>query len=91
MDRVSRSSRSGCWVVVDIAARFPEMCGAATSQPEREAASITPRGDPDYSRRRSEAQRESSWRDDSWSLRSTLDMWVSTVLMEMNSSFATSL
>ena len=28
----------------------------------------------------------SSWREDSWSLRSTLDMWVSTVLIEMNSS-----
>ncbi len=40
---------------------------------------------------RSEAQRVSSWRDDSWSLRRTEDMWVSTVLMEMKSSLATSL
>ena len=44
-----------------------------------------------YSRRRSEAQRVSSWREESCSLRSTEDMWVSTVLMEMNSSLATSL
>ena len=28
----------------------------------------------------------SSWREDSWSLRSTDDTWVSTVFTEMNSS-----
>ena len=43
------------------------------------------------SSRRSEAQRVSSWREDSCSLRSTLDTCVSTVLTEMNSSEATSL
>ena len=37
------------------------------------------------------AQRVSSWREESWSLRSTEDMWVSTVLIEMNSSAPTSL
>lgn len=41
--------------------------------------------------RRSAAQRVSSERFDSCSLRSTELIWVSTVLMEMNSSEATSL
>jgi hypothetical protein len=45
----------------------------------------------DHRRRRSEAHFVSSWREESCSLRSTEDMWVSTVLMEMKSSFATSL
>ena len=40
---------------------------------------------------RSSAHAVSSWRDDSCSLRSTADTWVSTVLTEMNSSAATSL
>jgi len=42
------------------------------------------------SRRRAAAQRVSSCREDSWSLRSTADTCVSTVLIEMNSSEATS-
>src|SRR5690606_2644109 len=41
-------------------------------------------------RRRAVAQRESSWRLESWSLRSTDETWVSTVLTEMNSSLAIS-
>ena len=42
-------------------------------------------------RRRPIAHAVSSCRDDSWSLRSTDDTWVSTVLIEMKSSLATSL
>ena len=42
-------------------------------------------------RRRPIAQAVSSWREDSWSLRSTEDTCVSTVFTEMNSSLATSL
>ncbi len=42
-------------------------------------------------RRRSVAQRVSWWRLESCSLRSTLETWVSTVLIEMNSSRAISL
>ena len=41
--------------------------------------------------RRSVAQRVSSWRFESWSLRSTDDTWVSTVLVEMPSWRAISL
>ena len=37
------------------------------------------------------AQAVSSWRELSWSLRSTELTWVSTVLTEMKSSLATSL
>ena len=48
-------------------------------------------GGAGQSSRRSLAHRVSSWREDSWSLRSTLDTCVSTVLMEMNSVDATSL
>ena len=44
-----------------------------------------------HRRRRSDAHRVSSWRLESWSLRSVEDMWVSTVLTEMKSSRATSL
>lgn len=40
--------------------------------------------------RRRSAQRVSSWREESWSLRSTFETWVSTVLIEMNSSPAIS-
>ena len=43
------------------------------------------------SSRRSVAHRVSSWREESCSLRSTEDMWVSTVLIEMNSVEPTSL
>jgi hypothetical protein len=42
-------------------------------------------------RRRSAAQRVSWWREDSCSLRSTEETWLSTVLTEMKSSRATSL
>ena len=42
-------------------------------------------------RRRPIAQVVSSWREESWSLRSTEETWVSTVLIEMNNSLATSL
>ena len=63
-------------------------CGAAcSSSPNR---TVRWPGEAQRSRR-SEAQRESSWREESCSLRSTLDMWVSTVFTEMNSSLATSL
>src|SRR5687767_10747913 len=41
--------------------------------------------------RRPIAQAVISWRDESCSLRSTEETWVSTVFTEMNSSFATSL
>src|SRR5262249_43129363 len=44
-----------------------------------------------HTRRRSAAQRDNSYRLDIWSLRSTFDTCVSTVLIEMNSSFAISL
>src|SRR5699024_3834512 len=43
-----------------------------------------------HRRRRTAAQRVSSCREESCSLRSTAETWVSTVLMEMNSSLATS-
>ena len=49
------------------------------------------RDDLSQSSRRSAAQRESSWRLESWSLRSTADTWASTVLAEMPSRSATSL
>src|SRR6266581_4699666 len=42
-----------------------------------------PRGQSFHTRRRSVAQRVSSYRLDSWSLRSTADTWVSTVFTEM--------
>ena len=48
-------------------------------------------GGAGQSSRRSVAHRVSSCREDSCSLRSTEDMWVSTVLIEMNSSEPTSL
>lgn len=44
-----------------------------------------------YTMRRATAQRVSSLRLDSWSLRRTAETWVSTVLTEMNSSEAHSL
>ena len=47
--------------------------------------------DYDYTMRRSVAQRLSSWRLESWSLRSTADAWVSTVFTEIVSSRASSL
>ena len=43
------------------------------------------------SRRRAEAHVDSWWRFDSWSLRSTADTWLSTVLIEISSSVAISL
>src|SRR5690606_18796008 len=43
-----------------------------------------------HTKRRSEAHRDSSYRFDSWVLRSTLDTCVSTVFTEMNSSEAIS-
>ena len=57
-------------------------------QPQHPAVvDAQPRG---HRSRRAAAQRVSSWRLDSWSLRSTAETWVSTVLIEMNSSEATS-
>ena len=55
---------------------------------ERRCNNTQPAG---YTSRRSAAQRDSSRRFDSCSLRSTDDTCVSTVLPEMNSSTATSL
>jgi uncharacterized membrane protein YeaQ/YmgE (transglycosylase-associated protein family) len=49
------------------------------------------RPETSQTRRRSVAHRVSWWRLESWSLRSTLETWVSTVLIEMNSSRAISL
>ena len=49
------------------------------------------RDDLSQSSRRSAAQRDSSWRLESWSLRSTADTWASTVLAEMPRRSATSL
>ena len=46
---------------------------------------------PGYTRRRSLAQRVSSWRLESWSLRSTDETWVSTVFTDRCSRRATSL
>ena len=46
---------------------------------------------PRYTRRRSLAQRVSSWRLESWSLRSTDETWVSTVFTDRCSRRATSL
>ena len=62
-----------------------------TGDPHQWNATSRHAGDAVQRRRRSVAQRVSSWRDESWSLRSTDDMWVSTVLIEMNSSAPTSL
>ena len=66
-------------------------CDDQLKWPSRRSSAMWGLARPGQSRRRSEAQRVSSCREESWSLRSTLDMWVSTVLIEMNSSFATSL
>ena len=65
--------------------------GAAALQPAQPAAPPAAGRACGQSSRRSVAQRVSSWREDSWSLRSTLETWVSTVLIEMNSLDATSL
>ena len=66
-------------------ARTWAAAGSAGSSPAR------PAEPPGQTSRRSVAQRVSWWRFDSCSLRSTLLTWVSTVLIEMNSSLATSL
>ncbi len=46
---------------------------------------------PAQASRRSVAQRVNWWRVDSWSLRRTAETWLSTVLVEMDSSRANSL
>ena len=52
---------------------------------------LGPQGAAGYVSRRSAAQRVSWCREESWSLRSTEETWLSTVLTEMKSSRATSL
>lgn len=54
-------------------------------------ARTRPTSSSGYTMRRAMAQRVSSLRLDSWSLRRTAETWVSTVLTEMNSSEAHSL
>ncbi len=68
------------------AGREPSLRAPGQHQQRGERRQRTPQ-----SSRLSLAHRVSSWREDSWSLRSTLDTCVSTVLIEMNSSDATSL
>ena len=79
---------------------LPVVAGSPAAAPgDRGAARAPPVGDRrardrddlSQSSRRSAAQRESSWRLESWSLRSTADTWASTVLAEMPSRSATSL
>lgn len=93
--------RTGSWTLNDYTFWLQEkidFLNMLKVQPlTRSSYSFTPevsrskRRRPHYTRRRSEAQRDSSWRLDSWVLRSTDDTWVSTVLIEINSSAAISL
>ena len=64
----------------------PLTAASARKPPGRARDDVDP-----YTMRRATAQRVSSLRLDSWSLRRTAETWVSTVLTEMNSSEAHSL
>ena len=99
MDRLSPLSSSSVAVVlvtVESATggpHFPVEVWSGPTPPDHawQTCQCRPTPAARQSSRRSEAQRVSSWRLESCSLRSIEDMWVSTVLMEMNSSRATSL
>ena len=83
--------RRAWWLPSWLDRRLPRLAIEAPEVPHRPPRRARDRDDLSQSRRRSAAQRESSWRLESWSLRSTADTCASTVLAEMPRRSATSL